>query len=80
MPLSSTSSWDKGYLSISCGYLILALILGMVNKLCEMICNDRLTYTQQEEFEDTKGVIRKRKSKKNSQHNGQKYQRGNQDT
>jgi hypothetical protein len=28
--------------------------------------------TLQEEFEDTKGVIRIRKSKKNRQHNGQK--------
>jgi len=29
-------------------------------------------YKVQEEFEDTKGVIRTRKSKKNRQHNGQK--------
>ena len=28
----------------------------------------------QEEFEDTKGVIRIRKSKKNRQHNGEKKQ------
>jgi hypothetical protein len=29
-------------------------------------------FTKHEEFEDTKGVIRIRKSKKNRQHNGQK--------
>jgi hypothetical protein len=35
----------------------------------------------QEEFEDTKGVIRIRKSKKNRQNNGQKkkYERANND-
>jgi hypothetical protein len=35
----------------------------------------------EEEFEDTKGVIRIRKSKKNRQHNGQKkkYKRTNND-
>ena len=35
----------------------------------------------QEEFEDTKGVIRIRKSKKNRQHNGQKkkYKKTNND-
>ena len=32
-----------------------------------------------EEFEDTKRVIRIRKSKKDSQHNGQKYKRTNND-
>jgi hypothetical protein len=30
------------------------------------------TYSQQEEFEDTKGLIKIRKSKKNRQHNDQK--------
>jgi hypothetical protein len=40
-----------------------------------------LLYKYQEEFEDTKGVIRIRKSKKNIQHNGQKkkYKRPNND-
>ena len=35
----------------------------------------------EKEFEDTKGVIRNRKSKKNKQHNGQKkkYKRTNND-
>jgi len=39
-----------------------------------------ILYTMQEEFEDTKGVIRIRKSK-NRQHNGQKkkYKRTNND-
>jgi hypothetical protein len=32
-----------------------------------------------EEFEDTKGAIRIRISKKNRQHNGQKYKRTNND-
>jgi hypothetical protein len=32
-----------------------------------------------EEFEDTKGVIKIRISKKNRQHNGQKYKRTNND-
>ena len=31
-----------------------------------------VAYLKQEEFEDTKGVIRIRKSKKKKQHNGQK--------
>ena len=41
----------------------------------------RTTFTKEEEFEDTKGVIRIRKSKKNRQHNGQKknYKRTNND-
>jgi len=41
----------------------------------------RTTFTKEEEFENTKGVIRIRKSKKNRQHNGQKknYKRTNND-
>jgi hypothetical protein len=35
------------------------------------------TYLLHEEFEDTKGVIRIRISKKNRQHRGQKYKRTN---
>ena len=48
--------------------------------LCEF-CIFRTTFTKEEEFEDTKGVIRIRKSKKNRQHNGQKknYKRTNND-
>jgi len=41
----------------------------------------RTTFTKEEEFENTKGVIRIRKSKKNRQHNSQKknYKRTNND-
>ena len=41
----------------------------------------KMIKSYEEEFEDTKGVIRIRKSKKNRQHNGQKkkYKRKNND-
>ena len=44
-------------------------------------CIFRTTFTKEEEFEDTKVVIRIRISKKNRQHNGQKknYKRTNND-
>ena len=44
-------------------------------------CRRRISYFMEEEFEDTKGEIRIRTSKKNRQHNGQKkkYKRTNND-
>jgi hypothetical protein len=50
-----------------------------MNTVLYEFCIFRTTFTKEEEFEDTKGVIRIRKSKKNRQHNGQKknYKRTN---
>ena len=42
------------------------------NNIQSSLIVDEVTQTRQEEFEDTKGVIRIRKSKKDRQHNGQK--------
>jgi hypothetical protein len=52
-----------------------------MNTVLYEFCIFRTTFTKEEEFKDTKGVIRIRKSKKNSQHNGQKknYKRTNND-
>jgi hypothetical protein len=52
-----------------------------MNTVLYEFCIFRTTFTKEEEFEDTKGVIRIRKSKKNRQHNGQKknYKRTNND-
>ena len=50
--------------------------------MCAMYFSEKLcSRVFQEEFEDTKGVIRIRISKKNRQHNGQKkkYKRANND-
>ena len=52
-----------------------------MNTVLYEFCIFRTTFTKEEEFKDTKGVIRIRKSKKNRQHNGQKknYKRTNND-
>ena len=52
-----------------------------MNTVLYEFCLFRTTFTKEEEFEDTKGVIRIRKSKKSRQHNGQKknYKRTNND-
>ena len=51
-----------------------------MNTVLYEFCIFRTTFTKEEEFKDTKGVIRIRKSK-NRQHNGQKknYKRTNND-
>ena len=41
-----------------------------MNTVLYEFCIFRTTFTKEEEFEDTKGVIRIRKSKKSRQHNG----------
>jgi hypothetical protein len=47
--------------------------------MCALYMEKDTLLIKGEEFEDTKRVIRIRKSKKDSQHNGQKYKRTNND-
>ena len=47
--------------------------------MCASYMENDTLLIKEEEFEDTKRVIRIRKSKKDRQHNGQKYKRTNND-
>ena len=47
--------------------------------MCALYMENYTLLIKREEFEDTKRVIRIRKSKKDRQHNGQKYKRTNND-
>jgi hypothetical protein len=47
--------------------------------ICTLYLENDTLLIKREEFEDTKRVIRIRKSKKDRQHNGQKYKRTNND-
>jgi hypothetical protein len=53
----------------------------MMHVYSTILAQYRLSFIDREEFENTKGPIKIRKSKKNKQHNGQKkkYKRTNND-